>query len=223
VTIAAGIVHDLPVRALDLCGVTWSGEYLYFAEIFSQQIGAIDPSSGEVVRRIPCADVAGDLTTLRGALLQVVGEDRHLRLLDPATGGEMDEWPSPRPGHLISGLEACRDGVWIGYADLSVVELRDPDRFRLIECVEVGHPVTGVTVSDGFLVHSDREASRVRLTNLATGQQRLPVMVWGRPTAVTWDGRLFWYCDHATLQLRAIELPGITTAPERGRHDRDRA
>ncbi|TVT37087.1 hypothetical protein FNH05_25150 [Amycolatopsis rhizosphaerae] len=211
-TICAGIVRDLPVRALDLCGVTWSGEYLYFAEIFSKQIGAIDPNSGEVVQRIPCLDVAGDLTTLRGALLQVVGEHRDLRLLDPATGDEIDEWPNPRPGHEVSGVEACRDGVWVGYADLGLVELRDPDRFRLLDRVEVGHPVTGVTVSDGFLVHTDRDASRVRFTDLASRRQRLPVMVWGKPRAITWDGRLFWYCDHATLQLRAIELPGITTS-----------
>lgn len=208
-TICAGIVRDLPVRALDLCGVAWSGEYLYFAEIFSKQIGAIDPGSGEVVARIPCPDVAGDLTTLRGALLQVVGAGWDLRLLDPATGGEIDEWPNPRPGHEVSGVEACRDGVWVGYTDLGLVELRDPDRFRLLDSVEVGYPVTGVTVSDGFLVHTDRDASRVRLTDLETRRPRLPVMVWGKPRAITWDGRLFWYCDHATLQLRAIELPGV--------------
>ena len=211
-TVSAGIVRDLPVRALDLCGVTWSGEYLYFAEIFSKQIGAIDPVSGEIVQRIPCQEVAGDLTTLRGALLQVVGEERNLRLLDPATGGEIDEWPNPRPGHAISGLEACRDGVWIGYEDLGIVELRELDGFRLLDCIDVGHEVTGVTVSDGFLVHTDRDASRVRLTDLNSRRPRYPVMVWGKPRAITWDGRLFWYCDHATLQLRAIELPGITTS-----------
>jgi hypothetical protein len=34
--------------------------------------------------------------------------------------------------------------------------------------------------------------------------------VAGNPTGITWDGRRIWYCDYTTLQLRAIEVPGIT-------------
>ena len=208
-TILAGIVRDLPVRALKLCGVTWTGEFLWFSEAFTGRILAIDARSGEILHHVPCADVTADLTSLDGHLLQVVGEGRDLRMLDADSGAMLAQFPNPRPGHLLTGLEACRDGLWMGYEDLGLLDLRHPETFRLLDCLSVGHGVAGVTVSDGYVVCSDHRKATLNLIDTARRRDTVTVSVYGNPNGITWDGSLIWYCDHATLQLRAVELPGF--------------
>ena len=208
-TILAGIVRDLPVRALDLCGITWTGEFLWFSEAFTGRIRAIDSRTGELAGEIPCPGITADLTTVDGCLLQVVGEQRDLRMLDPGTGRVVADFGNPRPGHALTGLEACRDGLWLGYADLRVLDLRDPRDFRLLDCVPVRRPVAGVTVSNGYVVYADHRGAMITLMNAGERREQVSVRVWGNPTGLTWDGSLIWYCDDATLQLRAVELPGF--------------
>ncbi|GLZ42305.1 hypothetical protein [Actinokineospora sp. NBRC 105648] len=208
-TILAGIVRDLPVEALNLCGVTWTGEFLWFSEAFSGRITAIDPVTGELGGEVACADIRADLTTVDGQLLQVVGDRHDLRLLDPESGRVLAEYPNPRPGHQLTGLEACRDGLWLGYADLRVLDLRDRHDFRLLDCVPVRRAPSGLTVSDGYVVYADRPGAMITLVDTAKRREQVAVRVWGNPTGLTWDGSLIWYCDHATLQLRAVELPGF--------------
>ncbi|WP_026421241.1 hypothetical protein [Actinokineospora inagensis] len=208
-TILAGIVRDLPLQALELCGVTWSGEFLWYSESFTGRIAAIDSLTGDQAGEIACADIRADLTTLDGSLLQVVGAGRDLRMLDPDDGHVVAEFANPRPGHTLTGLEAGRDGLWLGYQDLKVLDLRDPSDFHLIDCVPVRRPPSGVTVSDGFVVYSDHRGSMITLVNPDDHREQVSVRVWGNPTGLTWDGSLIWYCDHATLQLRAVELPGF--------------
>lgn len=206
---AAGSVRDIPVRALKLCGLTWSGECLWFSEAVSNQIMALAPMTGEVRQRVPCADVRTDLTTMDGNLVQIAGPDRVLRTLDPETGDVLAERPNPRPGALLCGLEATRHGLWLGYEDLRVVDLRDPDDLRLIRSYPVRSPVAGVTVSDGFLAYADHRAATLNLLDLQRGAELAAVSVAGNPTGITWDGTLIWYCDYTTLQLRAVEILGI--------------
>ncbi|MBM7774168.1 hypothetical protein JOD54_004372 [Actinokineospora baliensis] len=208
-TILAGIVRDLPLQALELCGVTWSGEYLWYSESFTGRITAIDSVTGEPSGQIDCTDIRADLTTLDGCLLQVVGDRRDLRMLDPETGAVLGELANPRPGHALTGLEACRDGLWLGYQDLKVLDLRDPTDLHLIDCVPVRRPPSGVAVSDGYVVYSDHKGSMITLVDTSARREQVSVRVWGNPTGLTWDGSLIWYCDHATLQLRAVELPGF--------------
>ncbi len=208
-TIFAGIIRDLPVRALKLCGMTWTGEFLWFSESFTGRIMAIDPISGEIAHQVACADIQTDLTTIGGHLLQVVGEGYDLRLLDPESGKTLGELPNPRPGHRLTGLEACRDGIWLGYQDLGLLDLRNPLDFRLLDSMPIQRPVTGVTVSDGFVVYADHYGSRITLIDPLERRELVSVSVYGNPTGITWDGSLIWYCDHATLQLRAVELPGV--------------
>ncbi|OLT29954.1 hypothetical protein BJF83_09670 [Nocardiopsis sp. CNR-923] len=215
-TILAGIVRDLPVNALVPCGLTWFGQFLWFSEGFTRRISAVDPHTGQVVHQITCDDISTDLTTVRGALLQVVGEEDRLRLLDPGTGATLDEAPNPRPGHALSGIEAGRDGIWMSYGRLGVLDFRSLDDLSLVASVPVGTHASGVTVSDGYVAYADHHRSRITLLDASGHRERLVVSVWGRPSALTWDGRLHWYCDHDTLQLRAVELPGFRRAAAHG-------
>ncbi|MDL4776683.1 MULTISPECIES: YncE family protein [Thermomonosporaceae] len=206
---AAGSVRDIPVRALKLCGLTWTGQCLWFSEAVSNQIMELDPATGEVARRIPCPEVRTDLTTLDGDLVQVAGERRALRVIDTESGGTVEEKPNPRPGNVLCGMEATRHGLWLGYEDLRVIDLRDPDDLRLIGHYPVRHAVAGVTVSDGFVAYSDYKGGTINLIDLERGTEVASISVAGNPTGIAWDGTRIWYCDYTTLQLRAIEIPGI--------------
>lgn len=207
---SVGTVRDIPVRALKLCGLTWSGEFLWFSESVLNQIMALDPVTGEVVHRISCPEVRTDLTTMAGNLIQVVGEHRALRVIDPGTGEAVMELPNPRPGSVLCGLEATRHGVWFGYEDPRMIELRSTDGWRLIDTIRVGHGVAGVTVSDNYLVYADYRGGTINLVDINRKREAASYDVAGNPTGVTWDGSRIWYCDYTTLQLRAIEVPGIS-------------
>jgi hypothetical protein len=206
---AAGTVRDIPVQALRLCGLTWSGQFLWFSEAGLNQIMALDPYTGEIVSAISCPNVRTDLTTVGGNLLQVVGQERALRSIDPATGETVTEMPNPRPGHLLCGLEASRDGLWMGYEDLQVLDLRCADDLRLLDSIQVRGSVAGVTVSDSYIAYADSRAGVINLVDPARQQEAATISVNGNPTGITWDGSWIWYCDCRTLQLRAIEVPGI--------------
>ncbi|HEV2887531.1 MAG TPA: hypothetical protein VGX49_11510, partial [Jatrophihabitans sp.] len=177
----------------------------------TNRIMALDPRTGEVTRRIPCAGVRGDLTTLDGYLIQVVGEDMTLRVIDPDTEATVLEVPNPRPGHLLCGLEATHGGLWLGFEDLRVMDLRRGGGSGLIDCLPIAHPVTGLTVSDRYLFYADRRGGVINVIDLALRREVAAIDVNGNPTGITWDGSQIWYCDYTTLQLRAIEVPGILT------------
>ncbi|MBW4722019.1 PQQ-like beta-propeller repeat protein [Saccharothrix obliqua] len=207
---SVGTVRDIPVRALKLCGLTWSGEFLWFSEAVSNQIMALDPVSGAVERRVACPGVRTDLTTVAGNLVQVVGAERALRLIDPDTGATVVELPNPRPGNVLCGLEATHEGIWFGYEDLRVLDLRRPDTGELVDSIPVGRPVAGLTASDRFVAYADHRAGTINLVDLGLRREVASYDVAGNPTGIAWDGSRIWYCDHTTLQLRAIAVPGIS-------------
>jgi streptogramin lyase len=209
---AAGTVRDISVRAFKLCGLTWWGQFLWFSEAVTNQIMALDPYTGEVTQRISCPGVRTDLTTVGGNLLQVVGPERSLRTIDPETGKTVGELPNPRPGHVLCGLEATHGGVWMGYEDLKVLDLRSSEDFRLIDSFPIGRPVAGVTVSDRYVAYADYQGAVISLVDPLRRREIAAISVNGNPTGITWDGSRIWYCDYTTLQLRAIEVPGIVTS-----------
>lgn len=210
--ISVGTVRDLPVRGgLKLCGLTWFGELLWYSEAVSNSIAAVDPVNGKVARRLSCPGVRTDLTTLAGNLVQVVGRERALRVLDPASGDLVIEMPNPRPGHVLCGLEATRDGIWFGYEDLRVLDLRTVDG-ELVDTIPVTRPIAGLTVSDRYLAYAEYPAGTINLVDIEERREVACYDVAGNPTGLTWDGSRIWYCDYTTLQLRAIEVPGISAA-----------
>jgi glutamine cyclotransferase len=206
---AAGSVRDIPVRAFKLCGLTWTGQCLWFSEAVTNLIMALDPHTGEVTKRIPCAGVRTDLTTIDGYLLQVVGDEMSLRVIDPDTGTAVHEVPNPRPGHVLCGLEATHGGVWMGFEDLAVIDLRSKRGFGLIDSIPIAHPVAGVTVSDRYVFYADHRGGVINVIDVALRREVAAIDVDGNPTGITWDGSQIWYCDYRTLQLRAIEVPGL--------------
>jgi hypothetical protein len=207
----AGSVRDIPVNAAELCGLTWSGEFLWFSDAAFQQIQAIDPQSGEVVQKLECPGVQTDLTTVDGLLVQVVTPDRKLRMIDPQDGATVREWDNPCPGAELCGLEATGSGIWIGYEQPAMLEFRRRSDFELLERLSVSRPVAGVTATDRFVAFAEHAASEVHILDPTTGRIMVSIGVNGHPTGMTWDGARLWYCDYASVQLRAIEVPGVVS------------
>ncbi|WP_320066142.1 hypothetical protein [Micromonospora sp. RTGN7] len=208
-SLRAESVRDIPVPARRLCGLAWSGQFLWFSEADQGRIMAVDPIAGTVERRIDCPDVRTDLATRDGHLLQVVGGERALRAIDPDSGAIVAETPAPRPGHKLCGLEVSRHGTWFGYEDLGLIDLRDGDG-RLLKTIAVTGAVAGLTVSDRHLVYADHPAGSVTVVDLASGLEVVSYAVTGNPTGLTWDGSRIWYCDYTTSHLRAVTLPELS-------------
>lgn len=204
----AGSVCDIPVRAQRLCGLTWLNSALWFSDAGLEQIFAVNPESGAVVKAIDCPGVRTGLTRLGQNLLQVVGLERSLRVIDPETGQGLKEFPNPRPGLELCGIEMTSAGLWLGYQHPPQLDLRAAPDFKLKDHMRVDRPPAGVTATERFVAFADFAGS-IQLLDLDRGKQALSVGVNGNPTGLTWDGRRFWYCDYTTLQLRAIEVPGI--------------
>ena len=87
---------------------------------------ALDPVTGEVEHRIACPGVRTDLTTMGGNLVQVVGEDRELRVIDPDTGEISASCPiRAGPRAVRTGGEPARGLVRLRGPGL--MDLRDPE------------------------------------------------------------------------------------------------
>jgi hypothetical protein len=200
-------VQDVSIPGRRLCGLTWMDSLLWYSDAALEQILAVDPSRGEVVRRIGCPGVRTGLTRLDRYLLQVVGSARSLRALDPETGETVAEYANPRPGGELCGIEATAAGVWMGYKDPPTLELRSRSEFRLVDCIQVGAEIAGVTATERFVAFADYARSHIHFLDLATKRITITVGVDGNPTGLTWDGCRIWYCDYATVHLRAMELP----------------
>jgi hypothetical protein len=204
---AAGSVHDLSVDAEVLCGLTWSGQLLWYADAGKERVVGVDPHTGESVGVIACPELRRGLATINGNLVYAAGPDYRLRIVDPATGDLVAEARNPRPGEAVAGMEGGRNGLWLGYRDF--IDLRKTADFSLVTCIGVRGMVAGITVTDRYLVYSDRRAESITVVDPVMEQVVLPVNVHGSPTGLSWDGSRIWYCDTAHSRLRAIDVPGI--------------
>jgi hypothetical protein len=204
---AAGSVHDLSVDAESLCGLTWDGGLLWFADSGRERIVAIDPHAGESLTVIACPDLRRGLATVAGNLVYAAGPDHHLCTVDPESGDILSEARNPRAGQEILGLEGGREGLWIGYRN--VLQLHNTKDFGALTSVAVRGRVAGVTVTDRYVAYSNRAEESIIVVDPRTEQEILPINVHGSPTGVTWDGSHLWYCDSAASRLRAIDVPGI--------------
>jgi hypothetical protein len=204
---AAGSVRDVSVDADNLCGLTWSGQCLWYSDSIREQVVAVDPYTATTVQRIRCEGLRVGLAIVDGNLVYAAGPDLRLQIIDPNTGTLLAEARNPRPGEVLGGLEGGRDGLWMGYRDC--LELRRVTDFALLNSTPVPGSISGITVTDRYVAYSDRRTEAITLVDTVLGQAVLPINVHGTPTGLAWDGSRVWYCDTAASRLRAIDVPGI--------------
>jgi hypothetical protein len=174
----------IPVTAQMLCGLTFSEGLPWFSDGALQQISAVGPSTGDVVRVVPCPGVTTGLTTLRGKLLQVVGQEHSVRVIDSDRGSVLEQLPNPRSGRELLGIEAGPAGISMGYEDLRVLDLRSPDELELLDSI----PVTAKSRESPSPASADHEAATISVVDPDTRVESTPIKVEGNPTGMTWDG-----------------------------------
>ncbi|MGK5675770.1 hypothetical protein ACSNOB_23360 [Micromonospora sp. URMC 106] len=202
----AASVHDLSIDADQLAGLTWSGHALWYADQGREEVTCLDPRTGTPGQTLSCPGLTAGLTTLGGHLLYAT--EGALRLCDTQSGGILRDVPSPRPGVPICGMEAGKDGIWLGWSD--ALELRHASDLRLLATVPAPLGIAGVTVTDRYVAHTDRLGEAITVFDLRAGRNVLQIHVDGRPTSLTWDGLRLWYGDAANLRLRALDVPGLS-------------
>jgi len=200
-------MDGIPVPGERLCGLTWFANLLWFSDAGLNQIFAVDPASGEIPRRIDCPEVRTGLTNLGGYLVQVVGEDRRLRKLDPQTGAVTEEFPNPLPGQELCGIEATAAGIWLGANDPEVLELRSSaPGFGVLNRIHVADSIAGVTWTGRYVAYANYSGAKIYLVDPEIKSVVTSFDVDGNPTGLTWDGNHFWYCDHTNVRLRRLSI-----------------
>jgi glutamine cyclotransferase len=206
---ATACVRDFPVPGERLCGLTWLNDLLWYSDAGLDQILALDPATGQIVKTMECPMVRTDLAALDGRLLQVAGPDKAVRLIDPESGETLDEFPNPRPGDELCGLEVGGSGIWMGYRDPPILDLRSPTNFALLQSIPVAENVAGVTIVGGYVAFANYSGGRINILDPEKGQIVERVDVEGNPTGLSWHDRCLWYCDYTNVRLRALNLPSV--------------
>jgi hypothetical protein len=190
-----------------LCGLTWLGDHLWYSDAGLEQIVAVDPDTGDIVTRLSCPEVRTGLTATDGGrrLVQVVADDKRLRVLDPETGQILDEVSNPRPGAELCGLHDTPDGLWTGYQRPPVLDLRRHADLQVITSIPVAEDVADITVAGELLVFANHPDARLNVVDPATERIVKVIPVAGNPTGLTWDGRRLWYCDYSAGFLRPVD------------------
>jgi hypothetical protein len=207
------VVRTIPAPTSYLCGLTWDGELLWHSDQDEELIIAIDPADGRVVRRFACPWVRADLTHDGEALLQVGGRPKRLVVVDPVGGRVTGRRELPPADGRTTGVEMGPEGLWSCLRGPSTITLRDRATLRVLREFPVGgSSPSGLTVAGDVVVHGDFDEGVLRSTDGRTGEPRGRLDVPGKPTGITWDGELVWYCDFSGRCFRAVPLTALTSA-----------
>jgi hypothetical protein len=202
---ASPCVRDIAVPGKRLCGLTWIDGLLWFSDAGLEQILAVDPESGRVIRTIACPEVRTDLTHVNGRLVQIAGPAKDLRIIDVRSARVEAVRANPRPEAELCGIEADGDVVWMGFRDPPLIESRRWSDLSLITSTPVETPVAGLTVAAGRVAFACYPLATITLFQTSNRRVVSHFSVAGNPTGLTWDGQRFWYCDYTNVRLRAVD------------------
>ena len=200
-------IQSIPVAAGHLCGLTWFRGLLWYSDASLNQIRGIDVVTSSIVRQLPCPDVRTGLTWVDTNLVQVVGSSgkRALLFIDVETGATRRELPDPRSEGELCGIESGDHGLWMGYKNPNVLELRSLPEAKCIESIPLPSPPAGVTKVGELIAFADYQQGQIHLVDRTQKAIITTVKVTGNPTGLTWTGSHLWYCDYQNAQLRSIE------------------
>jgi glutamine cyclotransferase len=187
-------------------GVTYDGQHVWFAA--GDQLNAVDPASGEIVRSIEAAADAG--TAFDGRHLYQVAAGR-IQKIDPKTGRVLATIPAPGGGG-DSGLTWAEGTLWVGqYRDRKIYQI-DPQTGAILRTIESNRFVTGVTWVDGELWHGTWEGdeSELRQVDPRTGVvlERLEMPPGVSVSGLESDGGDRFFCGGGSSgKVRAVRRP----------------
>ena len=166
------VVPAWPVEGRRLCGLAWLDGLLWYSDAGLAAITAVDPVTAATVTRLRCPGVRAGLTAADGGgqLIQVVGGDWRLRVLDAYTGRVVAEYPNPRTGAELCGVHDTPGGMWMGFGKPAVIDLRRHADHETILSIPVAEDIADVTVAGGSVVFANQLAGRLNVLDPETGQ-----------------------------------------------------
>ena len=155
-----------PWNGAPVHGVDFDGKLLWVA--LGDTLEAVDPTTGETVRRLDVAADAG--TTSDGRYLYQLA-DSSIYKLDPETGAVVAKLPAPGGGK-DSGLTWAEGKLYVGQYRDRKIHCIDAETGALLRTIESDRFVTGVTWSGGALWHAtlENDASDLRRIDPETGE-----------------------------------------------------
>jgi glutamine cyclotransferase len=190
-----------------VAGVTFDGQHVWLAA--GDQLKALDPDSGEIVRSIDVAAHAG--TAFDGTYLFQIAEDR-IQKVDPATGEIVATIPAPGQGG-DSGMAWADGTLWVGEYRNRKIHQVDPETGDVLRSIDSDRFVTGVTWVDGELWHAtwEDDASELRRIDPASGAVLVSMdMPTGtHVSGLESDGKACFFCGGGNSgKVRAVKRPG---------------
>jgi glutamine cyclotransferase len=150
----------------EVAGVTFDGTNIWCAT--GDGLAAIDPTSGEVARKIAVAAEAG--TAFDGEYLWQLAGDR-IQKIDPHSGRVISTIPAPGQG-CDSGLTWAEGTLWVGEYRARKIRQIDAETGAVLRTIESDRFVTGVSWANDELWHAtlEEERSEIRRVDPQTGK-----------------------------------------------------
>ncbi|MBV8249347.1 MAG: PQQ-binding-like beta-propeller repeat protein [Comamonas sp.] len=187
-------------------GVSYDGSRVWFAT--GDQMQALDPESGKIVRSIDVQGHAG--TAFDGRHLFQIAESR-IQKIDPATSRVLATIPAPGGGS-DSGLAWAEGSLWVGQYQQRKIHQIDPETGAVLRTIDSNRFVTGVTWVDGELWHGtwEEDQSELRRIDPQSGAvlERLEMPAGAGVSGLESDGGERFFCGGgASGKLRAVRRP----------------
>jgi len=187
-------------------GVSYDGSRVWFAT--GNQMQAMDPESGKIVRSIDVQGHAG--TAFDGRHLFQIAENR-IQKIDPATSRVLATIPAPGGGS-DSGLAWAEGSLWVGQYQQRRIHQIDPETGAVLRTIDSNRFVTGVTWVDGELWHGtwEEDQSELRRIDPQSGAvlERLEMPAGTGVSGLESDGGERFFCGGgASGKLRAVRRP----------------
>jgi glutamine cyclotransferase len=188
-------------------GVTFDGQRVWLAT--GDTLTAIDPGSGQTVRRIDVAARAG--TAFDGQHLFQIANGL-IQKIDPENGRVLGTIPAPGGGEE-SGLAWAEGTLWVGVYRERKIHQVDPGTGVVLRTIESNRFVTGVTWVDGDLWHGtwQAEESDLRRIDPVSGEvlERVEMPAGVGVSGLESDGGGRFFCGGGDSgKVRAVRRPG---------------
>ncbi len=186
-------------------GVSYDGVHIWLAT--GDTLNALDPASGETVRKLDVPAHAG--TAFDGRhLFQISGDQ--IRKIDPENGRVIASIPAPEGG--ASGMAWAEGTLWVGQHRKRKIHQVDPETGTILRTIDSNRFVTGVTWVDGELWHGtwEDEQSDLRHIDPQSGEvlEQIDMPAGFAVSGLESNGSDTFFCGGANSgKLRAVRRP----------------
>lgn len=186
-------------------GISYDGVSVWIAT--GDTLNAIDPASGQTVRKLAVPAHAG--TAFDGRhLFQICGD--RIQKIDPKTGEIIASIPAPEGG--ASGMAWAEGTLWVGQHRKRLIHEVDPQNGAILRTIESNRFVTGVTWAGDELWHGtwEDDKSELRRIDPQSGEvlEQIDMPPGIAVSGLEFDGSDQFFCGGAkTNKVRVVRRP----------------